>query len=155
MTISKTMMSFDTATQPCIASSVCRPLSMWATTSSDSVIVWVSREAGELGSEVTTAILDVLADAHMKLSEGQGAELAWRDSSEKALQPIDAMKIYALKTSPAFEAALATGAALAGKLNELRKPMKLFARNIGVAFQILNDLKDWERRQRQQAEVGR
>lgn len=104
----------------------------------------VSREAAELGSDVTAAILDALADAHMKLSEGQGAELAWRDSSEKNLKPIDAMKIYALKTSPAFEAALATGAALAGELQQLRKPIKLFARNLGVAFQILNDLKDWE-----------
>ena len=104
----------------------------------------VSRETAELGSDVTAAILDVLADAHMKLSEGQGAELAWRDSSEKNLKPIDAMKIYALKTSPAFEAALATGAALAGELERLRKPIKIFARNIGVAFQILNDLKDWE-----------
>ena len=54
------------------------------------------------------------------------------------------MKIYALKTSPAFEAALYSGARLAGEGQALREPIKKFARNLGVAFQILNDLKDWE-----------
>ncbi len=104
----------------------------------------VSREAGTLGPEVTTGVLDCLADAHMKLSEGQGAELAWRDSSQKMLKPLDALKIYALKTSPAFEAALMTGVHLAGEAEKYQQQMKLFARNIGVAFQILNDLKDWQ-----------
>ena len=50
----------------------------------------------------------------MKLSEGQGAELLWRDATDKALTPLDALKIYALKTAPAFEAALAIGLRLAG-----------------------------------------
>ena len=104
----------------------------------------VSRESATLGPEVTTGILDCLADAHMKLSEGQGAELAWRDSSQKMLKPLDALKIYALKTSPAFEAALMTGVHLAGETEKYQPQMKLFARNIGVAFQILNDLKDWQ-----------
>ena len=80
----------------------------------------------------------------MRLSEGQGAELIWRDAREKSLSPIDALKIYALKTSPAFEAALYSGARLAGKSEELRDAIKRFARNMGVAFQILNDLRDWE-----------
>ncbi len=79
----------------------------------------------------------------MKLSEGQGAELLWRDGPNKRLKPLDALKIYALKTSPAFEAALLTGARLAGDASAYREPMKQFARHIGVAFQILNDLKDW------------
>ncbi len=104
----------------------------------------VSRDAGELGSEVAADILDFLADAHMRLSEGQGAELFWRDSGQKRLTPIDALKIYALKTSPAFEAAMYTGIRLAGPIDEYQKPIKDFARNLGVAFQILNDLKDWE-----------
>ena len=28
-------------------------------------------------------------------------------------------------------------------MDDYRQPLKLFARNLGVAFQILNDLKDW------------
>jgi geranylgeranyl pyrophosphate synthase len=104
----------------------------------------VSREAKQLGADVVSDILDCLADAHTKLSEGQGAELLWRDSRQKRLKPIDALKIYALKTAPAFEAALYSGVRLAGPADRYVDPMKQFARNLGVAFQILNDLKDWE-----------
>ena len=41
----------------------------------------------------------------IKLTEGQGAELLWRDAKDKTLTALDALKMYALKTSPAFEAA--------------------------------------------------
>ena len=103
----------------------------------------VSRDRKILGAETAADILDKLADAHMKLSEGQGAELLWRDANEKVLSPMDALKIYALKTSPAFEAALYSGVRLAGSAEPYEKVIVEFSRNIGVAFQILNDLKDW------------
>ena len=77
-------------------------------------------------------------------SEGRGAELLWRDSLNKRLSPLDALKIYALKTSPAFEAAMMSGVRLAHAIGEYREPVKVFARNLGVAFQILNDLIDWQ-----------
>lgn len=103
----------------------------------------VSRDRKALGAETAADILDKLADAHIKLSEGQGAELLWRDATEKALTTIDALKIYALKTSPAFEAALYTGVRLAGEATQYEKLVADFSRNVGVAFQILNDIKDW------------
>lgn len=103
----------------------------------------VSRETEALGHEAVADIVNTLADAHMRLSEGQGAELIWRDSREKQLKPIDVLKIYALKTAPAFEAAVLTGIRLAGEMSEYTKPVGQFARHLGVAFQILNDLKDW------------
>jgi geranylgeranyl pyrophosphate synthase len=104
----------------------------------------VSREAKSLGPDVACDILDYLADAHMRLSEGQGAELLWRDAHDKRLSPLDALKIYALKTSPAFEAAVFSGLRMAGPVQHYLDPIKQFARNLGVAFQILNDLKDWQ-----------
>jgi geranylgeranyl diphosphate synthase, type II len=103
----------------------------------------VSREAASLGHETASDILDCLAGAHTRLAEGQGAELLWRDRSDKRLTPLDALKIYALKTAPAFEAAVYTGVRLAGDAKPYLEPIKQFARNIGVAFQILNDLTDW------------
>jgi geranylgeranyl diphosphate synthase, type II len=103
----------------------------------------VSRERKALGAEVAADILDRLADAHLKLSEGQGAELLWRDAADKALTPLDALKIYALKTAPAFEAALYCGVRLAGPAEKYEKTVADFSRNLGVAFQVLNDLKDW------------
>lgn len=104
----------------------------------------VSRQRKELGGDCTADILDRLADAHIKLSEGQGAELLWRDAKDKSLTPLDALKIYALKTSPAFEAALYSGVRLAGPADQYDKMIVDFSRNMGVAFQILNDLKDWD-----------
>ncbi len=103
----------------------------------------VSRDAKAHGGEVAADILDLLADAHLRLSEGQGAELLWRDSLDKQLKPIDALKIYALKTAPAFEAALFSGMRMAGEIDQYIKPIKQFARNLGVGFQIINDLEDW------------
>ena len=46
----------------------------------------VSRESKTLGPDVVADILDCLADAHMRLSEGQGAELLWRDCARQATQ---------------------------------------------------------------------
>jgi geranylgeranyl pyrophosphate synthase len=104
----------------------------------------VSRERKELGGDCTADILNRLSDAHLKLSEGQGAELLWRDAAEKSLTALDALKIYALKTAPAFEAALYAGLRLAGPAEQYEKMVGEFSRHLGVAFQILNDLKDWE-----------
>ena len=108
----------------------------------------ISRESADLGSDVVADILDRLADAHMKLCEGQGAELLWRDGAQgrggnRRLTALDALKIYALKTAPAFEAAFYCGARLAGPLGDNAERLSQFARHLGVAFQILNDLADW------------
>jgi geranylgeranyl pyrophosphate synthase len=104
----------------------------------------VAREGASLGTDVVGEILDLLSDAHIRLSEGQGAELLWRDARNKMLTPSDALEIYALKTSPAFEAALLSGLRCAGSLDELAAPLKQFCRHLGIAFQIINDLKDWQ-----------
>jgi geranylgeranyl pyrophosphate synthase len=103
----------------------------------------IGREIESIGAAAAADILNCLSSAHMRLAEGQGAELLWRDSSNKRLSPLDALKIYALKTAPAFEAALCTGIRLAGEATAHVEPVKQFARNIGVAFQIINDLQDW------------
>jgi geranylgeranyl diphosphate synthase, type II len=105
----------------------------------------IANEGGNLPCEAVAAILKRLSEAHVKLSEGQGAELLWRDEARKevTLQPIDALKIYALKTAPAFEAALYAGLRLAGPAEKYEEMISGFSRHLGVAFQIVNDLKDW------------
>ena len=103
----------------------------------------VSRDTGTLGAATAADILNKLADAHTKLSEGQGAELVWRDSRDKRLSPNEALKIYALKTAPAFEAAMYCGLRLAGPAEKYAEPVAQLAKNLGIAFQILNDLQDW------------
>ena len=104
----------------------------------------VAGQQERLSAEVVADVLARLSEAHTKLCEGQGAELAWRQAKKKRLEPLEALKIYALKTAPAFEAALYAGIRLAGEAEALRQPIARFARHLGVAFQIVNDLEDWE-----------
>ncbi len=97
----------------------------------------------EFGAEVTADIIERMADAHVKLCDGQGAEMAWQESGGLDVTPLDALKIYALKTSPAFEAALYSGLRMAGSVEPYEELIPQFSRQVGVGFQILNDLKDW------------
>ncbi len=103
----------------------------------------VASQRDPLGAEAVADILAALGQAHTRLCEGQGAELAWRAGGDKALGPLDALKIYALKTAPAFEAALFSGIRLAGPADSCRDAVARFSRHLGVAFQIRNDLDDW------------
>ncbi len=98
-----------------------------------------------LGAETVADVLARLGEAHTRLCEGQGGELAWRDGAARRITPLEALKIYALKTAPAFEAALYAGLRLAGPAEAYRPQVARFARHLGVAFQILNDLDDWRR----------
>ena len=95
---------------------------------------------GEPAGELTAA----MADAHQKLCDGQGAEMAWRAEPDLTLSPLDALQVYALKTAPAFEAAMLAGLRLAGPVSdETRTAIDKFARQAGAGFQIRNDLADW------------
>ena len=104
----------------------------------------ISQGRRELGAEAAADILDRLANAHLKLCEGQGAELRWTGEHSIKLTALDAMKLYALKTSPAFEAALYAGLRMAGPMDQYETMVPTFCRHLGVGFQILNDLQDWD-----------
>ena len=97
----------------------------------------------DFGAEVACDVLDRMSQAHIKLCDGQGAEMAWQDQPTLDLTPLDALQIYALKTSPAFEAALFAGIRMAGPADIYKELIPTFCRHLGVGFQILNDLKDW------------
>ena len=107
----------------------------------------VAAQHGTLSADAVADTLAGLSKAHTRLCEGQGAELAWREAPARQLTPLDALKIYALKTAPAFEAALYAGVRLASDTRELHEPVARFARHLGVAYQILNDLEDWDEQQ--------
>ncbi|MCH2212597.1 MAG: polyprenyl synthetase family protein [Fuerstiella sp.] len=100
--------------------------------------------ARHIDPEIAADILDSMSTAHIRLCDGQGAEMTWQQSPDWSLTPLDAMQIYALKTSPAFEAALYAGLRLAGHRLADSEMVSLFCRHLGVGFQILNDLKDWQ-----------
>jgi geranylgeranyl pyrophosphate synthase len=101
--------------------------------------------AGLPGIDSATArdLTRILASAHVRLARGQGAELWWRDASDKRLTPAESLEMYGLKTSPAFEAAVALGIRLAGLAPEAVIDVSRYALHVGTGFQVLNDLKDW------------
>ncbi len=101
----------------------------------------------ELSAEAVADILGHLSEAHTKLCRGQGEELFWARRDLMEIRPEDVQRIYALKTAPAFEAALCAGMRAARDRSvepAERDLLRRYCRLVGVAFQLLNDLKDWE-----------
>lgn len=115
----------------------------------------ISQGRKDLGAEAAADIMDRLANAHLKLCEGQGAELRWTGEHSIKLTALDAMKLYALKTSPAFEAALYSGIRMAGPMEAYETMVPTFCRHLGVGFQILNDLQDWDEQAPNKLVAGR
>ena len=100
--------------------------------------------AGLDGSpSVRSDLLTILSDAHVRLSRGQGAELWWRGVDDD-VSSAECLEIYGLKTSPAFEAAVAMGIRLAGLQPSHALAVSKYALHVGTGFQVLNDLKDWQ-----------
>ncbi len=100
--------------------------------------------ARDLSPDIAVDVLNSMSTAHIRLCDGQGAEMAFQESPNWNLTPLDALQIYALKTSPAFEAALYAGLRMAGHPLAQSDIVPQFCRHVGVAFQVLNDLKDWQ-----------
>jgi geranylgeranyl pyrophosphate synthase len=96
-----------------------------------------------LESDIACDVLERMAAAHIKLCDGQGAEMFWQQNPTLGFTPLDALQIYALKTSPAFEAALYAGLRMAGSTEKYDSLIGPFCRHVGIGFQIINDLKDW------------
>ncbi len=99
--------------------------------------------ARDLSPEIAMDVLNSMSTAHIRLCDGQGAEMAFQKSPDWNLTPLDALQIYSLKTSPAFEAALYAGLRMANHPLAQTELVAQFCRHVGVAFQVLNDLKDW------------
>ncbi len=97
----------------------------------------------EIPADVACDVLERMSAAHIKLCDGQGAEMFWQQNPTLDFTPLDALQIYALKTSPAFEAALFAGLRMAGSVEKYESLIGPFCRHVGIGFQILNDLKDW------------
>jgi len=100
--------------------------------------------AADLDPAIAMDVANSMSTAHIRLCDGQGAEMSWQQSPDWNITPLDALQIYSLKTSPAFEAALYAGLRMAKHELACSDDVSNFCRHLGVAFQILNDLKDWQ-----------
>lgn len=86
-------------------------------------------------------MLSVAADGHQRLCIGQGDELHWlqqRDMPGVA----SLLRLFSLKTGPAFEVAILLGAIAGGADPSVCAALSGFSEALGVAYQIRDDLQD-------------
>jgi len=96
----------------------------------------------DVPESVRTGMLRVAATGHRRLCMGQGDELAWKGFSERSVEQV--LSIYERKTAPAFDVALQLGALLAGRTESLSATLAEFCRELGIAYQVQDDLDDFD-----------
>lgn len=95
----------------------------------------------DAADSVKTAMLLAASRGQRALCRGQGDELAWTRAPEP-LNHKQVFEIHRHKTAPAFEVALQLGAAYAGKLEEVGEVIASYSENLGIAYQIRDDMAD-------------
>jgi geranylgeranyl pyrophosphate synthase len=103
------------------------------------------RLIGETGvsAEQRAAMLQAAAAGQRQLCRGQGAELVWQQNPAP-LKQAEVLDIFRQKTAPAFEVALRLGSICASldKHESVSDVLAQFSENLGIAYQIRDDLSD-------------
>ena len=103
----------------------------------------VGRSRAELGGDCTADISNRLSEAHLKLSEGQGAELFWRDAADKTLTALDTLKIYA-QDRPRVRGGPLRRAAVGRALRDAREDDRRVLPTSGSGVPDSQRPQDWE-----------
>jgi geranylgeranyl diphosphate synthase, type II len=99
-----------------------------------------ARAGDAFGPGAAGDLLGIFSATQGKLTQGQGMELFWRRNNTAPLTLDHALRCSMLKTSAAFEAALASAMTLAGCYAPHADTVKEFSRYLGAAFQLKNDM---------------
>ncbi len=83
-----------------------------------------------------------LATTAMLMSEGEMIESRLEASEDVTFD--DYLKVIEYKTATAFEVAARTGAIMGGGTEEQIEALTEYGKNIGIAYQIKDDLLDWK-----------
>ena len=83
-----------------------------------------------------------LATTAMLMSEGEMIEARLETSEDLTFD--DYIKVIEYKTATAFETAAKLGAVLGGGTEEQIMSLAEYGKNIGIAYQIKDDLRDWK-----------
>ncbi|GAB4111736.1 MAG: octaprenyl diphosphate synthase [Tibeticola sp.] len=87
-------------------------------------------------------VLQVLADATNVIAEGEVLQLMNMHDPDLAVE--DYLRVIRFKTAKLFEASARLGAVLAGSPPELEERCADYGRSLGTAFQLVDDLLDYE-----------
>jgi octaprenyl-diphosphate synthase len=93
----------------------------------------------------STPVLAVLANASAVIAEGEVMQL--RSSKNLSIGEDDYLKVIAAKTAELFAAAAEAGALIAGADESDARAMRSYGRNLGIAFQLVDDALDYSGRQ--------
>jgi octaprenyl-diphosphate synthase len=85
--------------------------------------------------------LRVMANAAAMIAEGEVLQLA--ASHDTATTEDGYLKVISSKTAPLFAAAAEVGAIVAGRPKEEQAALQSFGRNLGIAFQLVDDALDY------------
>jgi len=87
-------------------------------------------------------VLEVLADATNVIAEGEVLQLMNMHDPDLTVE--DYLRVIRFKTAKLFEASARLGAVLAGASHELEEACADYGRSLGTAFQLVDDLLDYE-----------
>jgi len=104
----------------------------------------ISSEKKTMGSEAVADILNGISSTYLKMSEGQGKELFGREKDLCSASLKEVLDIYKLKTSSAFGIALYCGLRAATRQIKEHNHIEEFSENLGIAFQIHDDINEWK-----------
>jgi len=97
----------------------------------------------DMAPELIRDGLKIIARGHKALSIGQGAELVTTSNGE-ILSISAILKIFENKTAAAFKVSLLLGATTGGADKISLEALDRFSHNIGIAYQIMDDLSDYQ-----------
>ena len=90
-------------------------------------------------------VLGILSRASSVIAEGEVLQLVTANDTETS--QADYLQVIESKSAELFSAAAEVGAIVAGRRGEERRALAEFGRNLGMAFQLVDDVLDYSARQ--------
>ncbi len=116
---------------------------LWGNTAAILVGDFLYAKAFELLLQVgNSTIMSVLVHTTQTMAEGEALQLLGRRVLQT--QEADYLKIVEAKTAKLFEACAQIGALLAHASEAIEKAMRDYGRHLGIAFQLMDDVLDYE-----------
>src|SRR3974390_1764146 len=93
------------------------------------------------------AVLDILSSAATVIAEGEVLQL--KSSNNLGTRETDYLDVVSAKTAALFAAASEAGAVIADAPKETSDAFRVYGHNLGIAFQLVDDVLDYSGRQAQ------
>jgi octaprenyl-diphosphate synthase len=104
--------------------------------------VLLAKAMALLSKDGDLSIIGVVADAVVDMAEGEVRELEVRGNFD--LSADEHLDVLNRKTASFIEACCVVGARLAGASEDVTEALRLYGHHIGLAFQIVDDLLDYQ-----------